>query len=439
MGQVIERLKKFVIRSLELLIVTDTFMKWIKEAKATDGDIVVINNSFIYRKPLIKTSKNGQYLCVKLEDGEPNLNRVFICKPGELNSDFKLFSRRSYNLPLLEPLDDVLQAEVERIGWLIFVLIGKLQDTPAEAPLDHSVVRVLRVDPFAKGTTMLMDDAEWKIIVVNQLTDPGSAWDDVKPQCERHTNKIDSLQANFASAFDKLQNEARLRLVLPSRTASKTNNSFIARVRKSVSKQRELYEAALQRWTKNNVTMDSHQREVMRIAYNFADDAIKILKLLVSIADLKAVLLWCTINEHFGLAEAFRNLPWTKSYKKPSLNSYREIIGGARNHVFHNLLTFDRTIEANLEGVDVKARRLTLIPAHGRRKMTVPFDYEDREMVEILSELTRAPEIAVTLDFWKKNTAVMKSFEKLLESTEDALWVLNEAQGHMSWDKRIHH
>ena len=49
-------------------------------------------------------------------------------------------------------------------------------------------------------------------------------------------------------------------------------------------------------------------------------------------------------------------------------------------------------------------------------------------MVEVLAELTRAPETAVPLDFWKRNGVVMKSFEDLLTSTEEFLWMLNKAQ-----------
>ena len=76
----------------------------------------------------------------------------------------------------------------------------------------------------------------------------------------------------------------------------------------------------------------------------------------------------------------------------------------------------------------MNARRLTLMPAHGRSKSGVAFDYEDREMVEVLTELTRAPEIAVPLDFWRKNAAVMESFENLLKRIEDVLWALNRTR-----------
>lgn len=426
-----QQVTKMIKEGLKQITATPAFAQWFTGAKATDGDVVLINNSFIYRKPLITTSKNDQYLCLRVKEGQPDTKNVFVGRPGDLNSDFKLFSAKSANLPTLESLDNALQNEMGRLGRLVFVLIGELQDAPAAVPVNHRVVKELRFDASAGSQTCLQDAGDGKkTIVINQLTDPEFAWNTVKPKLGQEVgDDLSSLEAAFGVAFERLQDEARLRLVLPSKTTSKTGASLIARLRESISEQRKLYEAALRKWKSGGATADAHLREVMRIAYNFADDAIKVLQLLVSVADLKAVLFWCTVKEHFDIAEAFRNLPWTKSHKKPSLERYREIIAGARNRAFHNLLAFDRTIEADLQGVDVKARRLTLLPAHGRRKTIVPFDYEDREMVEILTELTRAPEVAVPFDFWKKNAVVMESFEKLLKSTEDALWALNSAQG----------
>lgn len=420
---------KMIQDSVKQITDRQAFDDWLKKEKATDGDVVVINNSFIYRKPLIKTSKNDQYLCLKVKRGQADTKNVFVGRPGDLDSDFRLFRAKSANLPKLESLDEALEREMGRLGRLVFVLIGELQDVPAAVPVNHAVVKELKFNPSA-GSEADLEDAGGgkKFIVINQLTDPESAWNTVKPELQQKVGSdLSRLEAAFGVAFERLQDEARLRLVLPSKTTSKTGTSFIARLRESVSEQRSLYEAALQKWPSGGATADAHLREAMRIAYNFADDAIKVLQLLVSVADLKAVLLWCTVKEHFDVAEAFRNLPWTKSDKKPSLERYREIIAGARNRAFHNLLAFDRTIEADLEGVDVKARRLTLLPAYGRRKTTVPFDYEDREMIEILAELTRAPEVAVPFNFWKKNAVVMESFERLLERTEEALWALNRA------------
>jgi len=427
MSQKIDTIKRIIMRSVRALISTEAFSTWLQGQSAENGDLVVLNNSFVYRdKKLIKTSKNRQYICLTVRGGKVNASKLFIAEPGELNSDFKLFSAQSGNLPKLETLDQALQMEMQRLGRLVFVLIGELQDLPATVPVNHSYVKELKFDPSARSEAGIQGVGENMSIVVNQLTDPETAWKAIRLALKQgRGNDLSRLESAFSAAFEKLQDEARLRLVLPSSGAAKTGTSFIARLRDSVYEQRKVYEDAIQEWAKGGIAADGHLREAMRVAYNFADDALKVLQLLVSVADLKGVLLWCTVREHFDVAEAFRNLPWTKSHKKPSLERYREMVGGARNRAFHNLLAFDRTIEADLGDVDVKAHRLTLLPLHSRRKTTVPFDYEDREMVEILTGLTRAREVAVPFNFWKKNAVVMESFEKLLASTEDALWALN--------------
>lgn len=431
MSQSVKKLTAMIKEGVAGLIATQAFSGWFKEAKATDGDIAVINNSFIYRKPLIKTSKNQQYLCLKVKGTSLDQNNIFVTTPGDLNSDFKLFAAKSANFPSTESLDQSLQTEMKRLGRLVFVLIGELKDVPAEVVVDHGLVKKLRFDPSATRAVILEDGGDGKkTIVVKHLTDPAAVWNSLSPQLTQDIgDDLSGLETALGTAFEKLQEEARLQLVLPGPTRSPKAIYFISRLRESVSEQRRLYEDALRQWMNGGDSAGHLRREAMRIAYNFADDAIKVLQLLVSVGDLKGVLLWCTIKEHFDVAEAFRNLPWTKGHKKPSLERYREIIAGARNREFHNLLAFDRTIEADLEGVDVRARRLTLLPAYGHRKTTVPFDYEDREMVEILRELTRSPEVAVPLDFWKKNAEVMQTFETLLKHTEDALWALHRAQG----------
>ena len=60
---------------------------------------------------------------------------------------------------------------------------------------------------------------------------------------------------------------------------------------------------------------------VLKIAYNFTNDVIPFLDLLISISDLKPIILWSTIGEYFLLSESFRNLPWTRSKNKFSMKN----------------------------------------------------------------------------------------------------------------------
>ncbi len=405
------------------------FLNWFGTQSPGNDDLVVLNNSFIYRdKSLIKTTKNKQFLYLKIKDGKQR-DEVFVVEPNDFNTDFKLLSAKSVNLPVAKPLSTAIEEELGRLGELLFVLIGEIKDESRSVPINHSYASELRFDPQAAATAKVQSVDGTRRITVRQLLDPEAAWKEIESTVEADLGDDKRVFAQeFADVFEKLKNEAVSKLQLPRPGAPKTESSFIARLRQAVSTQRQLYDEALAKCDEGGGSGGVHFNEVLRIAYNFADDALKVLQLLVSVSDLKAVLLWCTIHEQFDVATAFRNLPWTKSTKKPSLSRYQEIINGARNRAFHNLLSFDRTIEIDLHGVPIGARSLTLLPAHSRRKTYTAFDYEDRELVEVLTELTLAPETAVSMDFWKRNANVMQTFENLLAKMEEVLWQINKAR-----------
>lgn len=424
-----KQIEKVITEAVERLMQRAEFSNWFGAQTPANDDVIVINNSFIYRdKSLIKTTKNDQYLCLKIKDSKPQ-EEVLVAKPSDFNSDFKLLSAKSGNLPTTEPLGKAIENELGRLGQLLFVLMGEIKDEPRSVPINHSYATELQFDPAATKAAVAGVVAGSRRIIVHQLLDPEAAWKEIESTVEIDLGDDGkNLADKFATAFEKLKNEAVSKLQLPNPGASKSESSFIARLRQAVSDQRKLYDEALKKCDKEGGRSGVHLNEVLRIAYNFSDDALKVLQLLVSVSDLKAVLLWCTIREHFDVAAAFRNLPWTKSTKKPSLSRYQEIINEARNRAFHNLLAFDRTVESDLHGISIGARSLTLLPAHGRRKAHVAFDYEDRELVEVLTELTLAPETAVSMDFWKRNAHVMQTFESLLAKMEEALSQLNKAR-----------
>jgi len=425
----IEAVEKVIVDGLRDIVKTKAFKDWLASQQIQDDDIILINNSFIYRtKRLIKTNKNNQFIGVKIKNKKLDFENTVVAMPSDFNGDFKIIKSKQASSLSFESLNKAIRGEIGRLGQLIFFLIGEINETSFTLDIQDSIIGELKYDPTAQKQELVEQNGE-KIIVINQLVDPEAAWNLVKPDLEKIQNiNIPALEKAYAVAYEKLQSEARLMMDLPKPSSARNKNTFIAQLRNSVAEQRRLYELALNKCVKGKDSNDVNLREVMRIAYNFADDAIKLIQLLVSVSDLKAIILWSTLKSHIDLAESIRNLPWTKSEKKASPDDYIEKVKGARNHAFHNLLLFDRTIEADLSGVQVNAKKLTLLPAYGQRKSAVPLDYEDREIVEILSELTRASETVVSLDFWVKNSVVLESFEKLLESTEEALWMLNSAR-----------
>jgi hypothetical protein len=423
----IEKIETVIIDNLKEIAKTKSFKADLDSQKIQDGDYILINNSFIFRKPFIKTNKNHQFVTLKVKNKEPDYANIYVSTPTDFDGDFKVIKSKQAASLKTYPLKQAIETEIRQLGQLVFFLIGEVIENSMSVDIPNSLVHGLKYDPISKGPELLELDKR-RIIVVNQLTDPESVWNLVKSDLEKIPSiNLPALETAFATSFEKLQNEVRLVMNLPKPTSIRFSKSFIVQLRNSVIEQRKLYKLALDKCVNGEDENDINLREVMRISYNFADDAIKLIQLLVSVSDLKAIILWLTIKSHIDLAESIRNLPWSKSEKKASPSNYVEKVKGARNHAFHNLLLFDKTIEADLSGVLVNAKKLTLLPPYAQRKTVVSFDYEDREIVEIISEITRATETVVTLDFWIKNSIVLEVFEKLLEATEDALWLLNSA------------
>lgn len=392
-----------------------------------DGDMLLINNSFVLRSPLVKTTKNPQHLLLEIKNARPDTSRIFVSTPTSFNQDYKVFdSRQAASLPRIS-IDEAIDSEVQKIGRLIFFLIGGIEEKIESVMVNNKDIKVLKFDPVAKKPDVIQVAGK-RTIVVNQVTDPEAIWYSIKPELAKIPEvNLDALEAAYGVAFETIQKEARLSLTIPQPSSPRLTNSFIQLLEDSLNSQRNQYSSALEKYRAGEDPEGIHLRDIMRISYNFADDAIKLLQLLVSLSDLKAIIFWMTLKAHFDLAESIRNLPWTKSDKKADHRSYVDKIKGARNHAFHNLLHFDRTIEADLLGVKVNAKKLTILPSYAQRQNVVPLDYEDREIVDVLKDITRSTETILPSDFWIKNLTVLEAFENLLIATKDALWLLNSA------------
>jgi hypothetical protein len=351
----INSIQKMIVNNIGELIQTNTFTDWFGSQQFNNGDLVVINNSFIYRKPLIKTTKNRQYIGMKTNNKVLDMSSISIVTPNDFDTDFKnKIKDRAY--PIFEPLSQALTTEITQIGHLVFFLIGELIEVPINVEIYNPIVHELIYDPQAINQQIVEKNGT-KVFVVNQINDPEFAWNSDIGVIEKLLgNNISSFEKEFVIAFKKLQDDVRLKMILPDSNAIKTNNTFITMLHDSIVQHISHYKHSLDLCISGNDENNINLRDIMRISYNFADDAIKLLQLLVSIADLKPVIFWMTIPEHYYLAEAFRNLPWTKSEKKPSIERYAEIVKNARNRAFHNLLIFDRTIEASLDGIRVNAK-----------------------------------------------------------------------------------
>jgi hypothetical protein len=148
------------------------------------------------------------------------------------------------------------------------------------------------------------------------------------------------------------------------------------------------------------------------------------MRLIISICDLKPIVLWCTLHSHFLLSEAFKSLPWTRSKYKASLKGYIDTIGDARNNAFHKLFPFRRALDVNLPEGSLRGPTLRIFSEFSRKSEN-ELTYQDKELVGVLTEFTRVSTIKVSHGFWQKNLEVMKQTRELLRNTGNALRLLH--------------
>ena len=428
MNPKLKEIQEVIESNIKDLTQSDSFCAWFENQKKNEGDWVIMNNSFIFRKTkTFKTRKNKYFLGFPIKKAKPDFDSIFVSTPSDFDTDFRIIQSMDTSRIGNDPLEYSINSEVQKLGQLVFFLIGKLIEIPTSVSIQSKFIKELRFDPTCSAPDLVNQDGNY-VYIVNQLNDPEGAWNTTRPKIEDLFGKdVISLQKAFFLAHDELRKEAKYHMVLPESISSKTDNTFINELIKSISEQRRFYELALEKYM-NGQDAENNFREILRISYNFSNEAIRIIQLLVSICDLKPVLLWSTIKSHFDLVEALRSIPIIKSEKKGNTEEYINMVHSARNHAFHNLLPFDRSIEADLTGIQMNARKLTLLPSYTQREKAIAFDYEDREMVEILKEFTRADETKVSLEFWQRNGDLIRCFETLLIKTEDAMWLINNAR-----------
>ncbi len=413
---------RMVREATKKAVASGTFQTWWKSqaTQAVDGDVISLNNSFIYRDK-VKTNKSKWYVCIRCgPSGRVSTLRTFIGRPPHFNSDFKRFSVKSSNDVELQTISTAIDEELPKLGTLIFVLVGSIDDSAScEVPLKHSMFSKLCFDPSV-GRPMINE----KTIIINNLEDPERVWSALL----QHVRAVrpnggplpESLEKRFAEAFQELQVEAFARVGFE----PGSDHGILGRIAKGMTKQISQYETAMEVGSKS--TVRDSRNDVLRIAYNFSTDATRLIELIVSISDLKPVILWCTIDEQLALAEAFRRLPWARSSRKPSMELYGQMISGVRNHAFHDFFPFQRSLDVEVKDLSFRAEKLRLFSAY-RRKDQAPLVLEDQALLDLLTSFRRAPETAVAGTFWERNLDVMNRTRALTERTAEALSLLHQA------------
>ncbi len=392
------------------------FVKWLKDEKVGEG-LVLLNNSFIFRQKL-KTVKSDLYLGIPTRTSSNlGLSHVVVARGIAFNSDFKFVDLKGMKKLDVEEIDAAIDQRLGQLGSIVMVLIGEVLDNVVtRTPIGHSLFSELELNPAATAALTIRD----KTVQIKSVLDEEAIW--IELEKAYGTDLPSDLAQPIASALDRIRKDhyAVLRLPGESTVSRPLIESFVDALRQNLSR----YKHA---WTKCKGQMDVDPAEfndVLRIAYNFATDAVLVIRLLVSICDLKPIVRWCTLDEWFHLAESFRDLPWTRTKDKHSLDDYQLTVSNARNRAFHRLLPIDNTLRVELEGTKLGRVTLRLFPEYAARSSEETLDYEDRALVELLTDFTRVSERSVSSQFWRRNITVMEATVELLSRTSTALKLL---------------
>jgi hypothetical protein len=395
------------------------FVKWLKAEDIGEG-LILLNNSFIYRQKL-KTNKSDLYLGIPAKTASHlGISNLVVVHGIPFNSDFKFVELKGMKKLQVDEIQPAIDKELGRLGSIVMVLIGEVLDNVVtKESIGHSLFSEIELNPASSAPLTINGTA----IHVNSVSDDEAIWAELE---KAHGSGLPGdLAGPLATALESVRRHHYAVLSLPGQATPihPLLDSFVHALEENAVRYKKAWNKC-----KGETEIDPGEfNDLLRIAYNFATDAVLVIRLLVSICDLKPIVRWCTVDEWFRLAEIFRNLPWSKMKDKPSLEAYQHTVNNARNKAFHRLLPVDNTLRVQLEGKKLGTITLRLFPEYVARNAEETMDYEDRALVELLTDFTRVSEKSVSPQFWKRNIAVMEGTIELLSRTGSALKLLSKA------------
>jgi hypothetical protein len=390
------------------------FQRWAIEERVTEGDLIVINNSFVFRE--VQTEKS--VLCLASQVGPSGRLKTppsVATLPARQNVDFRRLTKQQTKPPV-QTLQAAIAKQKETLGQLVFGLIGSVtEDRQAQvSPRAGSISRIVW-NPAATHLLALTGDS----VEVNSVEDEEALWTALTQQATASGLTLSpKTQPEFAEALDTLLGLGAASLRLPPRDA-RLRTGILDAIVKALREHLADYTAALAKYTRAHTedTRRVHFNEVLRVAYAFSQEASTLLKLVVSICDLKPLVLWATIDKHYELSEALKALPWTRSRRKPSLKGYIDLVGDARNRTFHNVFPFDKALHFELPEGALAGAELRIFSEFGDRSHGNELSFHDKALADVMLAFHRARRRPTPDAFWQKNESVMTEMIELFSET----------------------
>jgi hypothetical protein len=416
--QNVEPIVSMIVANINSFVGESDLADKISKLPETKKKLVILNNSFLFRDKT-KTIKSEKYLCFTAKTEPVTVTDCFVIMGPQLKSDYQFWDSDDDRIKGRTPLSAAVEKELSQLGKLVFVLIGKVdENVTVEVSIDQPPFVRIVLNPAITNDAAIGSDA----ILVKSLDDEERTWQLIESELEENgtdSEDVAKLKTQLGKAFSELREKAYAKLVIPEKLELGTPY-FLDIVSNAIKESHLEYQRVLGDIGKGGADRKTALMEVYRIAYNFLDDALTLVRLIVSVCDLKPLILWATFVSHYRLTELVRSLPWVKQETKPSISTYSETIKKARNKAFHKLLPFSRSFEVALPDRSLMEARLRFFAEH-KGKNPNALDFKDKELVEVLMEFTRTSEELVSVEFWQKNSSVIEGTFKVVDETSKLL------------------
>jgi hypothetical protein len=415
---------KIILEQINKFIETSDLKEAIKTLSDKSNKLIVLNNSFLFRKT--KTKKNDKYIAFIPDKIPIDENNCFIVIGPSLIKNFSIMTINDKKISKKISLKDSIIQELKSLGEIVFILMGKIDKSKkVSEEIDHSIIKKVSYHPIEKNTLKIADDE----IILKELDNDSENWENIEELLKNdprfNMSHIDELKNKIGKIFDKLKKEVCLNLIIPI-NFERNEDYFLELITKAIEEQYKIYQDNVKKLTSASNDRQYCLNEILRISYNFVEDASTLIRLIVSVCDLKPIILWETYCLHYELDESIRLLPWAKQIKKPSLSDYIDTIKKARNKSFHRLIPFSKSFEVPLPDNSIKKPTLVIFSEFRSKFNSNRLDYIDKELIEVLLELTRTSEEIVEDDFWEKNSEVINKTINLLKGISNTIRGLRE-------------
>jgi len=388
---------------------------------------ILINSSFLFRDTSVKTTQSPRRLLIQVTASGQHVRAetVAVSDDETITKNFKLITRQ---VPTgLVALNDAIRQEIRAVGDLLFILIGTIKGLRRHSQtINGGNVQELRLDPSINSAVQKAEDG---IYCVRSILPIDELFDFINHDLREVGGLSDKDRVAVRNGYDEVMDSAITEVTVPTGEVRR-GETVLGKIASSMRSQATEYTAALDALRRPPEDQQA-LHEVLRIAYNFSADVIPLLSLFVSICDLKPLVFWCTVKEHWALRQAFAALPWASIGRKEKLEEYRAIVSQARSHAFHHVLPFDTTVEVDLSMLDVRAETIRLFVPFGKKEGR-GVHLKDQKLADVLAEFTRAKERPVSNTFWDANLAVMKAAGKLAEEVLATLVLIHDARRSVS-------